>query len=737
MKGIINLAGFIAAANCQTVTLGPISNYEQPPAATVTASGDHLEIFPEDFSNGIPPEGINVAFGPDLQAAITSTLDGVCANGFSQECSDELSKVLDTQHTYTVASRVVGIDDLLLVAGVAALGVLIQAIILEHRKSDQGGQPISAINIPATDIAQVQSQTASSVVIATDTSTVTITPAPSASISAATITTLTADANGHQSGDIVIALPTAAAQIMNELIYKSDVSNECINIQLRKRQASGGGDFAAVNDVADFIMPFVPPDQLLNALGVEVGQHLPRVVDTAQQASLAAAQAFAAGLPEFAGLATEFTDVLAEVAWLGVLSWCADQVNDLSELVLKNGDYEAGDDGGGDDDNGECPADAPTGKDAPLCKDSSCESKEGTCSTGEYKGCKCLTQVTPHWTGGDQELWSGFQFVLQGLLSDQGWGCDQENRITLDTKDFDGLVEAFCRDVDLTTSIEKTISPSDAGFSGYEDYIFKFSWTKKDDETCVTSCTDIYQAFTSNNICSYDSHTKVTNGYQDFTCGTAVFNITEKGDDETGSGDGDGVYTNQGNLYCGTETDQGNPNHFTTRETMGKAAEWFCETLTVAGLRWTPGEVAEADAFVDYHYNSYTGDPMYLTAKWIDNSGCPVTDFSGSNAESMNSTCRSYFGTITDECDTAQNGKHWCKQGGTFFRDCVEWGVKRDTFQGDWVPAEDAGDDWRPGWTLCGGDGDCGDYADGECGALGYGAYCVLGGDSYCACRLN
>ncbi|KAK4503190.1 hypothetical protein PRZ48_006618 [Zasmidium cellare] len=724
MKVIITLAGLVAIANCQTVTLGPRSNYEQPPAATVTASGDHLEIFPEDFSNGIPPEGIDVAFGPDLQAAITATLDGVCADGFSQECSDELSKVLDTQHTYTVASRVVGIDDLLLVAGVAALGVVIQALILEHRKSDQGGQPISAVHVPSTDIAQVQTQSASSVIVATDTSTVTITPAPTTSISSATITTLTADSGDHKSGDIVIALPTAAAQMLNELIYKSDVSNECVNIQLRKRQANSGGEFAAVNDVAEFVLPFVPPDQLLHALGVEVGQHLPRIVDTAQQASLAAAQAFAAGLPEFAGLASEFTDVLAEVAWLGVLGWCAEQVNDLSELVLKAGDYEAGSDDDGDNNEGECPADAPKGKDAPLCKESSCEGKEGTCST-----------MTPHWTGGDQALWGDFQFVLQGLLSEQGWGCDQENRITLESKDFNGLATAFCKDVDLTKSVEKVISPSDAGFSGYEDYTFTFSWTKKDDETCVTSCTDIYQAFTTNNVCSYDSHTKVTNGWQDFTCGTAVFNITEGS--PPSNDDDDGVYVNLGNLKCGTETDQGNPNHFTTRETMSKAAEWFCETLTVDGLRWTPGSVSDSDAFVDYHYNSYTGDPMYLTAKWIDNAGCPVTDFSGSNAASMNETCRSYFRTITDECDTAQNDKHWWKQGGTFFRDCVEWGITRDKFQGEWVPGEDAGDDWRPGWTNCGGDGDCGGFADGECEALGYGAYCVLGGDGYCACRLN
>ena len=67
------------------------------------------------------------------------------------------------------------------------------------------------------------------------------------------------------------------------------------------------------------------------------------------------------------------------------------------------------------------------------------------------------------------------------------------------------LASAFCTNVDLTSTITKKIAPSDAGFSGYDDYDFIFTWTAKDDETCIASCEDIYQAFTSNNVCSYDS----------------------------------------------------------------------------------------------------------------------------------------------------------------------------------------------------------------------------------------
>lgn len=352
-------------------------------AATVTASGNHLEIYPQDFSNGIPPEGITVAFGPDLQESISGALTGVCANGYSQECSDELSGILNTEQSYTVESRVVGIDDLLVVGGVALLSIIIEAVTLELDKANQG-VPVSYVNIPATDLSQIQSQptSASSVVIATDSTTVTITPAPSPTISSATITTLTADQDGYKSGDIVISLPTAAAQMLEELIYKSDVSNECVNIQLRKRQSSGG-DFTAVNDVIDFALPFVPPQQLLNGLGVELGQRLPNLVDEAQAASLAAAQAFAAGLAEFAGVDPALRDVIVETAWLAVVTWCAEQINDLTELVLKVGDYN--DDGNNDDpddETDECPADAPSGKDAPLCRDDSCQGgTDGICST--------------------------------------------------------------------------------------------------------------------------------------------------------------------------------------------------------------------------------------------------------------------------------------------------------------------------------------------------------------------
>lgn len=51
---------------------------------------------------------------------------------------------------------------------------------------------------------------------------------------------------------------------------------------------------------------------------------------------------------------------------------------------------------------------------------------------------------------------------------------------------------------------------------------------------------------------------------------------------------------------------------------------------------------------------------------------------------------------LTSVGDTPSNGYHWWKQGGSFFRDCLEWQVYRDTWRDDMLYSIPTSDSYRP-----------------------------------------
>jgi hypothetical protein len=197
-----------------------------------TATSNTLLITPTDVSKGIPAEGIDFFMGPDMQANIKQALNGVCADDtLSQQCIDSLSATLNHREQYDLVSRVVGIDDLIGAAvGMAAFIIAVGIKLFDGHPTES---LVSHFHLPSTDVAQLQSMTGSSAVIATlngasNLITVTATPTPTVtSVEPATMTTLSADLRGYHSGDVLITLPTDPADKLEQILRMAGVPSKC------------------------------------------------------------------------------------------------------------------------------------------------------------------------------------------------------------------------------------------------------------------------------------------------------------------------------------------------------------------------------------------------------------------------------------------------------------------------------------------------------------------------------
>lgn len=85
------------------------------------------------LDDGIPADGIDVAFGPDVQKAIGDTLNTKCAN--PDECRKALSQVIGSPDLYLHAKR--GVEALAIPVGAAIAGILAAAIQLNKQKSPE------------------------------------------------------------------------------------------------------------------------------------------------------------------------------------------------------------------------------------------------------------------------------------------------------------------------------------------------------------------------------------------------------------------------------------------------------------------------------------------------------------------------------------------------------------------------------------------------------------------------
>ena len=258
----------------------------QVQAVTASPTGDVLRITPTDVSAGIPAEGLDFFLGPDLQASLKETLDGVCADETpSKECLDKLSVALDLDGQYTIEKRIIGGGLLLGAAGAAivALGI----------KLFSAPQPeLQHFHLESSDVAQIQTMTESTAVVATATGsdhiTVTVNPTTTSSVEPATITTLSADASGHHQGDVLIALPTQQADLLDQLMRQVGAPKSCKSEtqSKTKRQSGNGPNLAAISDIAQFVLPMAAPGHLLQGLGLQALDHLPQLKGNAPVRSL-------------------------------------------------------------------------------------------------------------------------------------------------------------------------------------------------------------------------------------------------------------------------------------------------------------------------------------------------------------------------------------------------------------------------------------------------------------------
>jgi hypothetical protein len=99
------------------------------------------------------------------------------------------------------------------------------SLVMYQTGGDQQPRPAQPhLHIPASDLSQLQSQTATTMVFETSKGApvVTVTTAPTETAAAipATVTTLSTDSDGHRKGDVLITIPAQRADLLLQLIYQ-------------------------------------------------------------------------------------------------------------------------------------------------------------------------------------------------------------------------------------------------------------------------------------------------------------------------------------------------------------------------------------------------------------------------------------------------------------------------------------------------------------------------------------
>ncbi|EGP89673.1 uncharacterized protein MYCGRDRAFT_107811 [Zymoseptoria tritici IPO323] len=570
-----------------TVILGPPEDYQKPPAETATASGSDLIITPKDLSQGIPPDGLDLFLGPDLKTQVSQTLKAT-------------SQWMDG--------------------------------------------PVEAHqHIPAAVVSQLQAQTASTIQFETSTGappvTVTMAPATSTAATPATITTLSTDSETHHKGDVLINIPAQPADLLLQLIL---MEGHCKLKQSRMFVRRGPRpDLTVATNAAMTVLynagRFTPLD-LFDITGLP--QRLLHYRDEAVQAALVSVQEAALKLPVFAGVAVDITKEVASIVFAAAYGVCIDNISRLEQIAIESSmvsEDPIAEDGQEEDKN--CP------KDKPLCDEAGCLGIEGVCQ-----------MVNVFIQHGTRSEWDAGQQLIGAMLKSAApeapkLDCDADARVDLESGDFTKLVDSFCNGFNLKPDLDKNIDPKEAGSRGeYTGTSFNFAWKAKDGQ-CSTSCADIFAAFRSSTVCSYDSHTMSKSGSQETACGTASFKF-----DKSETEDSDPVVANP--LKCGDRTDQGNAEHFMPLDTMNKAIDKFCNQGRGDKSRVLP---------IDKH-------AVYVEMTALKGPDCPATNFKSKATKQM---CKDELKYIINTCDTSNpSGAEDWKQGGEYTKGCFTYAIR-------------------------------------------------------------
>jgi hypothetical protein len=329
----------------------------------------------------VPEDGIDVFFGSDLQGAIKSVLssDACKAEGVSSDCSTAVGKAIDAQHALTVEKRIVGIDDVVLLAG-AGLALMI-GVIVEWSKQESPQH----VHIPAGDLAAIQSHTDGNIAVATASGatpvTISVTPTPGPSVGSVSI--LTADDGEHKSGDAAVTLPSGMADLIDQLIMKSPDAGECLSdgVQngkraLRTAKPLTPGLLESIRRVVEFALSSAGNEGLLEDVNlVADGAILPTITDPGVVAAMEQSRQYAAQLESFSGKAQEFIDERSNELFFTVWAYCSYGLGaqGISPVYVPPSHKAAEDGENDDDDDDKCPSDL-------ECADDSCKGQDGKCT---------------------------------------------------------------------------------------------------------------------------------------------------------------------------------------------------------------------------------------------------------------------------------------------------------------------------------------------------------------------
>ncbi|KJX93637.1 hypothetical protein TI39_contig4280g00002 [Zymoseptoria brevis] len=414
-------------------------------------------------------------------------------------------------------------------------------------------------------------------------------PATSTAATPATITTLSIDSETHHKGDVLINIPAQPADLLLQLIL---MEGHCKLKRSRMFVRRGPrSDLTVATNAAMTVLYNAgrfTPLDLFDITGLP--QRLLHYRDEAVQAALVSVQEAALKLPVFAGVAVDITKEVASII--------AIESSMVSEDPIAEDDQ---------DEDKNCP------KDKPLCEEAGCLGIDGVC---------------------------------------QMLDCDADARVNLESGDFAKLVDAFCDGFDLKSDLDKKIDAKEAGSRGeYPGTSFNFTWKAKDGQ-CSTSCADIFAAFRSSTVCSYNSHTMSKSGSQETACGTASFRF-----DKSETEDSAPVVVNP--LKCGDRTDQGNAEHFMPLDTMNQAVDKFCNQGR--------GDKSRVLLPIDKH-------AVYVEMTALKGPDCPATNFKSKATKQM---CKDELKYIINTCDTSNpSGAEDWKQGGEYTKGCFTYAIR-------------------------------------------------------------
>jgi len=209
-----------------------------------------------------------------------------------------------------------------------------------------------------------------------------------------------------------------------------------------------------------------------------------------------------------------------QLMWIYTYHFCILGATHLKRIILSRRHH------GQDDD---CPADAPKGKHAPLCRD--CDGADDViCRRGEWKGCHCILISTPIIYPDISHLWHEKQRAIKALLEPKhgmpDTHCDPKNKVGVESDAFREAYDKFCSWHGPNVWDGKEITRGGHVFElkhkWYHDKCPKPGWDWPDYRA---QCYKTFKKFFDNTECIYSSHLMAKSGHYHSDCSVSSFKI--------------------------------------------------------------------------------------------------------------------------------------------------------------------------------------------------------------------